>query len=116
MILTPVRYEMFNVLFNDWESNRMYPPNYGKDNAMTKPKQRHVSAVIRAQNLLETGINVDNNDKLKNSIATDIKLLGQVREMLYRMIENPTLPFSDDIPNLGEPILDQIENDPNGAF
>lgn len=76
-----------------------------KEHAVTKPKIKHIAAVTRAQHLLETGINVDGNPKLRKSIEDDIATLCEVRQILYQFIENPTLPFTV-----------VIVNEPNAAF
>lgn len=83
---------------------------------MTKLNQRHINAITRAQNLLETGVNVTGNEKLKKSIDNDIRILCELRELLYFALENPTLPFPDDLSEPAEPILNQIEDEPDGAF
>lgn len=83
---------------------------------MSQLKQRHINALTRAQNLLETGVNVTGNEKLRKSIEHDISTLSELRDLLYFAIENPTLPFLDDLAEPAYPILNQIEDEPDGAF
>lgn len=82
---------------------------------MTKPKTKHVGAVTRAQHLLETGINVDGNERLRKAIEKDIALLNEVRNILYNCIENPVLPFVEQGPDVADPKYDPIETAPNAA-
>lgn len=95
MILSPIRYAMFNVLFDDYEENRMYPPRYGKESLMTKPKMKHVSAITRSIHLLENGLSDDLEKRFHKAIERDLNLMNEVKDMLYVMIENPTLPFTE---------------------
>jgi len=83
---------------------------------MTQLKMRHINAVTRAQNLLETGIDVTDNAKLRRSIEKDIATLSELRDLLYYAIENPALPFLDDVNEPADPILNQIDEEPDGSF
>jgi len=83
---------------------------------VTSVKQKHIHAITRAQNLLETGVNVSNNEKLRESIKKDILILCELRQILFYALENPTLPFNVEAETEADPIVDQIENEPDGAF
>lgn len=83
---------------------------------MTKPSRKHTSAIMQSIKLLENAFNNAAEPKFKRALLRDIRLHEEVRSMLFHMIENPTLPFLDDRQGHEEPILNQIEDDPNGAF
>lgn len=108
--------DFFEYEFFEFEANRMFPPNYRKETAMKKPARRHIYAITRVQRLLETGVDVANKPKLAKSINDDIALLCEVRDILYQIIENPSLPFVIHQLDSVQPILDQINAEPNGAF
>lgn len=84
----------FEIDFQKYLRKRMYPPGYGKETKMPKLSHKHIFALTRAQNLLETAVNVQGQPKLDNAIHRDIILLGEVRQMLYFALENPTLSFT----------------------
>lgn len=94
---------------------------------MTKLRHDHICAVTRAQNLLETAVDVKGNAKLSKSIRGDIVLLTQLRQILFHIVENPTLPFIESAEPTKAPFLDAldaeleaeigpIEKEPNAAF
>lgn len=83
----------FDIDFADFEANRMYPPNYERKPTMIALRQEHIGALTRAQNLLETAVDVRGKKKLENAINRDITLLCQLRQLLFFALENPTLPF-----------------------
>jgi len=70
-----------------------------------KPKMKHVYAITRSQNLLESGLHDVLEKRFHNAIERDLNLMTEVKSMLLSMIENPTLPF-----------LDSIEKVPNESF
>lgn len=49
MIMHPVRYQMFDLEFEDFERNRMYPPGYRKESPMIRLSMAHVDAVVHAE-------------------------------------------------------------------
>lgn len=83
---------------------------------MIKPTTKHTDVIIRAQKLFENAMNSAVEPKFKRALQRDIKLLTQVRGILYRVIDCPTLPFIVSAEPPVQPILDQIEQEPNGAF
>ncbi len=83
---------------------------------MKKPVHAHTCAITRAQNLLETGIDVTNKPKLAKSIQKDIVLLCEVRDILFHLIENPTLPFAVLHFEKVRPELNPVEDEPNEAI
>lgn len=85
--------DRFEDIFRHFGRNRMYPPRYGKEGLMTKPKVKHCSAITRSIHLLEHGLSDDLEKRFHKAIERDLELLKEVKEMLYVMIENPTLPF-----------------------
>lgn len=101
--------------FAEYEANRMYPPGYGKESTMTKPKLKHIAAVTRTQHLLSTGMNEDSTPELRKSIEEDVQTLREVREILYEIMQNPTLPFTVSTEPEAVPVLNQIEDEPNEA-
>lgn len=105
----------FILAYIEFERDRMYPPNYRKEPAVTVLKMKHITAVTRAQNLLETAVNVDNNAKLRKSIEKDIQILAELREILYYAYENPTLPYHVEQRLDPIPLLNDISEEPNEA-
>lgn len=60
---------------------------------MQKPTLKHVSAITRSIALLKSGLSDDLEKRFHKAIEHDMILMQQVKVMLLRMIENPTLPF-----------------------
>jgi len=83
---------------------------------MIQLKLKHINAITRAQNLLETGVNVTGNEKLRRSIEKDIATLSELRDLLYFALENPTLPFLEELSEPADPILNKIDDEPDGAY
>ena len=101
--------------FFEFERNRMYPPGYRKEPSVKTLKMRHITAITRAQNLLETAVNVGNNWKLRKSIEKDIQILAELRMLLYEAYENPTLPFQVEQRLEPVPVLNPIDDEPDEA-
>lgn len=127
--MTPVKEltEYYEQQFANFERKRMYPIGYGKEGTMIKPKMKHVSAITRSVNLLESGLADELVKRFHNAIERDLGLMREVKAMLFEMIENPTLPFMEVAsgiaainlipdPEPDKPILDEIEAEPDGAF
>lgn len=102
--------------FLNFERKRMYPPGYRKETTMTKPTQKHVSAIVRSVHLLESGLSDDLEKRFHKAIERDLNLMREVKQMLSQMIENPTLPFLDGPPTEPELLINPIEQEPDEAF
>lgn len=99
--------------FETFLVNRMYPPSYEKETVMNKPERKHVAAITRSIHLLENGLKDDLEKDFHKGIERDLNLLKEVKDMLFDIMANPTLPFVITQPDSAQPILDQIENAPN---
>lgn len=108
--------QYFEKQFADYERKRMYPPGYGKEGLMTKPKVKHCSAITRSIHLLEHGLSDDLEKRFHKAIERDLELLKDVKDMLYVMIENPTLPFVEAVSCLEAIELIPLADVPNEAF
>lgn len=75
---------------------------------MTKPSTKHCSAIIRSIHLLEYGLNDELDKRFRKALDQDIILLSEAREILYQLINNPTLPFVEEVaaelPVLAQPV------------
>ena len=83
---------------------------------MKKPTQRHCFALIRSIHLLEHGLLKTFEQKFHKSLEMDIRLLGEVRAMLFEIMENPTLPFTSFPGSNDEPLLNPIGEEPDEAI
>lgn len=63
---------------------------------MTKPTNKHVYAIQQSIRLLENALRSAQDPKFIRALQRDIMLHQQVCSMLWKMIENPTLPFLDE--------------------
>lgn len=79
---------------------------------MTKPCQKHLGAITRSQALLKSGLADVLEKRFHKEIQRDLILLGEVREMLFEVMANPTLPFTEIEPPLAEPMFDHINEVP----
>lgn len=94
---------------------------------MTKPTTKHTDCTCRAEQLFRSGLNSVIEPKLRKALERDIRLISEIREMLFQFIENPSLPFaevtSDPSPGLvpipSEPhkqLLDDFEDSPDSDW
>lgn len=83
----------FDAEFAEFERNRMCPPGYGKDTNMTKPNRKHLTAITHSVHLLEHGLADEVEKRFHCYMVRDISLLTEIKNMLFQMIANPTLPF-----------------------
>jgi len=84
---------MFERHMKNFDRNRMYPPGCGKETAMSKPSTKHIDSITRCQQLLKSGLNTVVREQFSRDIEHDLRLLGEIKGMLYQILENPTLPF-----------------------
>lgn len=83
---------------------------------MLKPTSKHIESIVRCEQLLKSGLNSVVRQQFRNNIEEDLLALSEVKQMLYQVVANPTLPFLEAEPLRDEPALDKIENEPDGAF
>lgn len=94
---------------------------------MTKPTTKHTDVTIRAQKLFENALDSAVEPKFIRRLKCDAKLLSEIRDILYCIIDCPTLPFigsPEPIPNPHLDVIDAeleaelnpIEEEPNAAF
>lgn len=108
--------DFFEHCFANFVANHEYPLGYRKGITMLKLTQKHIHAIGRSISLLKSGRQDFQEKKYHKAIDVDLKLMTEVKDMLYQILENPTLPFMMIMPEHAATILDQIEAEPNGAF
>ena len=85
----------FELHFQNWERNRMYPPKHGKECVMKKPTYHHINAITHAEHLLKPLLKQHQNDKYKTDLKNDIKYLQEARTILQFALVHPHLPFPE---------------------
>ncbi|MGB3906457.1 MAG: hypothetical protein WBB22_16230, partial [Anaerolineae bacterium] len=78
--------------------------------------QHHIHAVGRSISLLESGHKEVVEPKFHRALDRDIKLMSQVKSILWEIWRNPMMPnllVSCDDPH---PVINAIDEEPNGAF
>lgn len=83
---------------------------------MTKPTFKHVSAITRSIHLLQSGLDDELEKRFHKPIERDMILVKQVRAMLLKMIENPTLPFTEQSANAEPAKLEPLSEAPNESW
>lgn len=83
---------------------------------MTKLQFKHISAVTSAMKLYQTCLDDNFQSHVHKSVQREMDTLIELRDILLEMHRNPSLPFTTLEPSMADPILDQIENEPDGAF
>lgn len=78
---------------------------------MKKPTEQHTQALLQQIYLLRNAKAGSIEPKFIRSLERDMKLIQEVRDMLFHAIENPTLPFHPEPTLESNPNLDAIEAD-----
>lgn len=105
---------------------------------MKTPTTQHTDVLLRCEHLLKNALRSAGAPRFRRALQRDCRIVSEIREMLYYAIENPALPFpvpQDPLPSpylaaldaeleaelvsetaKPKPILNQIEDEPNGSF
>lgn len=96
-------YYNFDTEFEEFEKNRMYPPNHERSLSMVKLKHAHILSLNTARLFLHKAFDKTHEPRFKREIEADVTRLDELKAILMHALANPELPFgSTEDPNGSE--------------
>lgn len=93
--------EHFEKEFEEFEKNRMYPPDHSGETMVTIDN-RHIRAVARAVHFVRSGVTSQMSPQIQKSVLLDIKMLEEVYQYCLQQVREPGLPIPAKPIDVGE--------------